>query len=157
MQKIKELQRGLFILGIILFFVFGSQLLVNAFSKEDIHWNSMDHLYSLEEADRYTVIYVDGEPLGKQLTDETIYIECDGSIYEPLSIERVGVRINHWYEKQALKLWLTTFQSTFFGIGITCLIISLYLSFIVKNMAISDSLEIKIEPPEPEDESEPPA
>jgi hypothetical protein len=102
------------IIGVIMIFVFGSNLLQFALQPKDIWWTPMEMMLSPSDASDKVRVFIDDEPLGDVLDQGRLKLETDeGSV--TLTEGNVGFRLNNYDRiraSQTIQIGITVAATT---------------------------------------------
>ena len=118
-----------FIIGIIMFFVFGSSLLQLASQPRDIWWTPVDMMLSADDVIEHAQVFINDEALLDVLAEERLKVETEDGMVT-LTEEDVGFRMNNYYwirESQILQIEITVAATT---LGLVFLIYGLVPFFV---------------------------
>jgi hypothetical protein len=115
---------GLWITGIIILFVFGSNWVILALQRNDIWWTPATMKLSLEESSDRVLIFVQNEDMRNLVADGKLLIRNDGEdvVLKP---EDVGLRLNNWDHVRASQVWQFAMNASMTTLGIVLLILGL--------------------------------
>ncbi len=94
---------GILIAGIIMLFVFGSQLAIVIFQPDDIWWTPASMKLSMEESDDRVDIYIKDKRLVDMLDNEELLLKTDAESVE-LKKADITFRLNNWDKVRASQL-----------------------------------------------------
>jgi hypothetical protein len=110
-------RNGSLIAGIILFFVFGGQLLTMFIERDDIWWTPEAMLVSLNDSTDQVDVFVKNERLVDLLDGHKLWIEA-GDDLVAVTKEDIGFRLNNWDRLRASKITSFSICSALFLAGI---------------------------------------
>ncbi len=118
--------RALLLIGLIGFFVFGSQFavcFVRAYlGDSDNWWTPRSMAVSLEEASLRVRLLVAGKPLQQRLAAGEVFVQ-DGDGVRPLEAVDVTARLNNWPQTKARILSFAGFTGIALGASLACLVL----------------------------------
>ncbi|MDD3609400.1 MAG: hypothetical protein PHI49_06585 [Halothiobacillaceae bacterium] len=121
---------ALFLIGMIGFFVAGSQLathMAEAFwGDRDIWWTHVNMQPTLEQARGEVHVRVNGQPLETALAQGQVRWVASGGETVVLTPQQVTVRLNNWPAQQARQLHMAVYSALLFGFSLACLGIGLW-------------------------------
>ncbi len=119
---------GILLAGIIMLFVFGSQLATLLNQPDDIWWTPAQMMQSYDQGSDRIEIYIDGEHLqGIIESGQLVLVSSEGE--KVITNEDVRVRYNNYDRVRADRIEMTVIESGMVGGGIVLVIFGLMALF----------------------------
>lgn len=112
------------IIGIIMFFVFGSHMLTLALQPDDIWWTPRQLMLSVDEAADQVRVFINDEMLADVLDEGRLKLETEEGVVT-LSENDIGFRLNNYHKVVASQQWRAGMASAGITLGLVFLVYGL--------------------------------
>jgi len=113
----KNQKNGFLIAGVIMFLIFGGNLLMLFNQRSDIWWTPGTMMKSLAETSDQVAIYLNGKPLSEIISAGNLLLKTETGTVEVQALD-IGFRMNNWYEVRSMMMTKALTATAFFTVSV---------------------------------------